>query len=171
MTSGVRQNWHSECEAALNKLANLELQASYVYLALAYHFDRDDVAMNGFSRFFLERSHSENRSAEETLAYQNQRGGRIVLQDIQKPSTVAWNDGLAAMHTAIEVEKLINQAALDLHGLADQHQDAQLSDWVESNFLQQKVEIIKKIGDHTANLRTVGPGYGEYLFDRETLAE
>lgn len=32
--SQVRQNFHKDCEDAINKQVNLELHASYVYLAL-----------------------------------------------------------------------------------------------------------------------------------------
>lgn len=34
MESQVRQNFHAECEAAVNRLVNLELYASYVYLSM-----------------------------------------------------------------------------------------------------------------------------------------
>lgn len=33
-TSAVRQNYHQECEAGVNKQINLELYASYVYLSM-----------------------------------------------------------------------------------------------------------------------------------------
>ena len=48
----VRQNYPEDCEASLNKHINLSLHASYVYLSMAYHFDRDDVALKGFSEYF-----------------------------------------------------------------------------------------------------------------------
>ena len=34
MTSKCRQNYHEECEAAINKQINMELYASYSYLAM-----------------------------------------------------------------------------------------------------------------------------------------
>uniref|UniRef100_A0A8C0HE56 ferroxidase n=1 Tax=Chelonoidis abingdonii TaxID=106734 RepID=A0A8C0HE56_CHEAB len=34
MESQVCQNFHAECEAAVNLMVNLELYASYVYLSL-----------------------------------------------------------------------------------------------------------------------------------------
>lgn len=47
MASKVRQNFHGEVEAGINKQINLELTASYVYLSMAAYFDRDDVALQG----------------------------------------------------------------------------------------------------------------------------
>lgn len=46
------------------------------------YFDRDDVALPNFSRFFLERSVKERDQAEKLLEYQNVRGGRVLLQTI-----------------------------------------------------------------------------------------
>lgn len=46
------------------------------------YFDRDDVALPNFSRFFLERSVKERDLAEKLLEYQNMRGGRVLLQTI-----------------------------------------------------------------------------------------
>ena len=34
MTSQIRQNFHQDCEAAVNRQINLELYASYVYLSM-----------------------------------------------------------------------------------------------------------------------------------------
>ena len=49
----------------------------------AYYFDRDDVALKGFSKFFKHSSDEEREHAEKLMAFQNKRGGRIVLQDIK----------------------------------------------------------------------------------------
>ena len=45
--SAIRQNYSEACEAAVNKQINMELYASYVYQSMAFHFDRDDVALPG----------------------------------------------------------------------------------------------------------------------------
>lgn len=34
MASQVRQNYHEDCEASINKQINMELYASYVYLSM-----------------------------------------------------------------------------------------------------------------------------------------
>ena len=40
-------NFHEDNEGLINRQINLELYASYVYMAMAYHFDRADVALKG----------------------------------------------------------------------------------------------------------------------------
>ncbi len=49
----------------------------------AYYFDRDDQALNNFAKFFRHQSHEEREHAEKLMKIQNQRGGRIFLQDVR----------------------------------------------------------------------------------------
>ena len=70
---------------------------------------------------------------------------------------------------ALALEKHVNQSLLDLHKIADKHGDAQMMDFIEGEYLKEQVDAIKKIGDHVTNLKRVGPGLGEYQFDKETL--
>lgn len=37
MSSQIRQNYHQESEAGVNRIVNLELQASYTYQSLVRH--------------------------------------------------------------------------------------------------------------------------------------
>ncbi|RYC14957.1 ferritin family protein, partial [Ciceribacter ferrooxidans] len=119
-------------EAAINRMVNLELYASYVYLSMSYYFDRDDVALEHVAKFFKEQSHEEREHAEKFLKYQNKRGGRIVLQDLKKPEKDEWINTLEAMQAALQLEKTVNQALLDLHQLASERNDPQLCDFLES---------------------------------------
>nr|XP_048703699.1 ferritin heavy chain-like [Caretta caretta] len=98
--------------------SRLELYASYVYLSMSFYFDRDDVALKNFAKYFLHQSHEEREHAEKLMKLQNQRGGCIFLQDIKKPDRDDWENGLTAMECALHLEKNVNQSLLDLHKLA-----------------------------------------------------
>jgi len=165
--SQCRQNYHQDCEAGINKQINLELYASYVYQSMYFYFDRDDIALPGFAKFFNDSSKEERAHAEILMKFQNQRGGRIVLQDIKKPERDEWGTGLEAMQATLALEKSVNQSLLDLHAIADSHKDPQMCDMIESNYLNEQVEAIKQIGDYITRLKRVGPGVGEFLFDKE----
>jgi len=169
MASQVRQNFHTDCEAGVNKQINMELFANYTYLSMSYYFDRDDVALKGFAKFFKKSADEEKEHAEKLMKFQNERGGRIVLQDIKKPSVEEWGSGLNAMQAALDLEKAVNQSLLDLHGVASNHNDPQMCDFIETHYLAEQVEAIKELSDHVTNLKRVGPGLGEYLYDKETL--
>jgi ferritin heavy chain len=165
-----RQNYHAECEAGINKQINLELYASYVYSSMAFYFDRDDVALPGFHKYFKHASDEEREHAEILMTMQNKRGGRIVLQNIQKPDRDEWGSGLEAMQAALALEKNVNQALLDLHKLGASHEDAHMCDFIEEKFLEEQVKAIKELSDKVTNLKRVGTGLGEYMFDKETLS-
>jgi ferritin heavy chain len=165
--SQPRQNYHSDCEAGVNKQINLELYASYVYLSMSYYFDRDDVALKGFAKFFKENSDEEREHAQKLMKFQNQRGGRILLQAVAKPEKDEWGSGLEAMQAALSLEKNVNQSLLDLHGVADTNNDAQMTDFIEGHYLTEQTEAIKDLSDKITNLKRVGPGLGEFMFDKE----
>lgn len=168
--SAPRQNYHQECEAGVNKQINLELYASYVYMSMAHYYDRDDVALKGFHSYYKKSSDEEREHAEKLMRYQNKRGGRIVFQDIQKPTRDEWGTGLESLQTALELEKNVNQSLLDLHGVASKHNDDNFCDFLEGEYLAEQVDSIKEIADMITNSKRAGPGLGEYTFDRE-LAE
>lgn len=44
-------------------------------------------------------------------------------------------------------------------------------DFIEEHFLEEQVESIKEFSDYCTNLKRVGPGLGEYQFDKLTLED
>ncbi|XP_033645836.1 soma ferritin-like [Asterias rubens] len=168
--AAVRQNYHDESEAGVNKQINLELYASYTYLSMAFHFDQSSVAHPGAHKYFKKASDKERHHAMLLMKFQNQRGGTIVLQNVKKPENDSWGSLKDAVQAALELEKHVNQSLLDLHALANKHGDTQMSDFIEDNFLDERVQAIKELGDYLTQLNRVGTGLGEFIFDHETLA-
>merc|ERR1712168_971566 len=117
--SKIRQNYHEDREALINKQINMEFYASYVHLSMSSYFNRDDQALNGFAAHFKTESGEERAHGMKLMAYQAKRGGRVVFQDIAKPSTMEWGTPLDAMEAALELEKTVNQSLLDLHKACD----------------------------------------------------
>merc|ERR1711971_899322 len=99
--SKIRQNYHEDCEALINKQINMEFYASYVYLSMSSYFNRD------------ERAHGMKLMESQTKC-----GGRVVFQAVAKPTTMEWGTPLEAMEAALELEKTVNQSLLDLHKVA-----------------------------------------------------
>jgi len=166
MTSVIRQNYHQECEAGINKQVNMELHAHYVYLSMALYFDRDDVALPGFAKYFKKASAEEAEHAEKFMKHQNARGGRVVLKDIPRPEKDEWGSPLDAMKAALELEKTVNQSIIDLHALAGVKEDGNLTDFLEG-FLEEQVEGIKAVADLVTRITRAGPGLGEIIMDKE----
>jgi len=163
----VKQNFSEECEAAINKQINMELYASYVYMSLAHHYERDDQAFYGFAKFFHSSSDEEREHAQKLMKYQNKRGGRIVLQPIAAPPSQNWGSPEEGLKIAFDLEKQVNESLLQLHKLSGHHSDPHLSDFLESEYLTEQVDSIKQLADMLTRLRRVGRGVGEHLFDKE----
>uniref|UniRef100_A0A8C9DFF4 Ferritin n=1 Tax=Prolemur simus TaxID=1328070 RepID=A0A8C9DFF4_PROSS len=85
MSSRVRENYSTEGVAAVNRLANLRLRASYTYLSLGHCFGHHDVALEGVGHFFRESAEEKRQGTEHLLKMQKQRGGRVLFQDARKP--------------------------------------------------------------------------------------
>ncbi len=145
MASNVRQNFNEACEEGINKQINLELYAMYSYLSMvsslfsliggkvcdslylqASYYDRHDVALPGVAKFFKKSAQEEFDHAQKFIAYQNKRGGKVVLNDLRKPAKEEWGSALEGMKVAQELERTVNQAILDLHKTSDQHGDFQV---------------------------------------------
>ncbi|XP_059668059.1 ferritin-3, chloroplastic-like [Cornus florida] len=171
----ARQNYADECEAGVNEQINVEYNVSYVYHSLYAYFDRDNVALKGLAKFFKESSEEEREHAEKFMEYQNKRGGRVKLHSILMPPSefdhVEKGDALYAMELALSLEKLTNEKLLCLHKVACQNNDPQMADFIETEFLTEQVDAIKKIADYVTQLRLVGKGHGVWHFDQMLLHE
>jgi ferritin heavy chain len=44
-----------------------------------------------------------------------------------------------------------------------------MADYLETEFLEEQVNAIKEISDHITQLKRVGTGLGEYMYDKESI--
>ncbi|ELW48446.1 Ferritin heavy chain [Tupaia chinensis] len=73
------------------------LYATNVYPSKSLYFDRDEVALKNFAKYFLHQFHGKREHAEKLMKMQNQGGGLVFLQDIKKPNHDDWERQLS-MH-------------------------------------------------------------------------
>merc|ERR1712012_308888 len=123
----------------------MEFYASYVYLSMSSFFNRDDQALHGFAEHFKKESNEERAHGMKLMEYQTKRGGRVVLQDIAKPTTMDWGSPMEAMEAALELEKTVNPSLLDIH----------------------KVAGVKAVGDLITKMKRAGDGLGLHIIDKE----
>merc|ERR1712213_165078 len=91
--SKIRQNYHEDCEALINKQINMEFYASYVYLSMSSFFNRDDQALHGFAEHFKKES-NEERPRDEVDGVPDQEGRPCRLPGHRQ----AHHDGLGQPH-------------------------------------------------------------------------
>merc|ERR1712098_60843 len=168
--SRVKQNFHSDNEALINKQINMELYASYVYLSMSAYFARDDIALMGFSKRFKEASTEERDHAMKLIDYQTMRGGRVVFREIAKPTLDDWGTALEAVEATLELERTVNESLLTMHKTAGDNNDAQMTDFLEGAYLGEQVEAIKEIADLITKMKRAGDGLGLHIIDKELQA-
>jgi len=169
--ANCRQNYVAETEEAVNLQINLGLYASHVYMSMSYYFDRTDVELPGFAKFFKDASAEEREHAEKLMKYQNQRGGRVRMELVEKPARDEWGTGKDAMIEALALEKEVNSQLLKIEELATDNNDPHLADFITEHYLIEQVESIEELSRHIASLERVGPNLGEYMYDRKLLGK
>ena len=75
--------------------------------------------MPGFAAFFKKSSEEERAHGLKLVEYQNKRGGKVVFQDIARPSATEWGTPLEALEAALELEKTVSilEASQPRHNL------------------------------------------------------
>uniref|UniRef100_A0A914ZA54 Ferritin n=1 Tax=Panagrolaimus superbus TaxID=310955 RepID=A0A914ZA54_9BILA len=162
----IRQNYATDSEAGINKLINLLMHGSYTYLSMSYYYDREDVHYPNISKWMKCHGQCQYEQATTLMEYQNIRGGRLVFQAIAKPDTDEWGSPLEGFQRALNLEKTSNKAFIDLHEIATQNKDYQMCDFLEDKYMNPQVKVLEKIGKLITNLKQVGKGVGEYMFDK-----
>ncbi|KAG6550650.1 hypothetical protein Mapa_007747 [Marchantia paleacea] len=163
----ARLNFTDSCESSINELINVLYSVSYIYHSLFAYFDRDNVALLGFSHYFKEESDHRRKRAEELMMYQNKRGGRVGLNRVLSAPAVEFEDVIKSMELANSLEKLSTEKFYDLQRAAEKAEDKHLNHLVKSKYLAEQIEIVKRVSEHVAQLRLIGEdGHGIYYFDR-----
>merc|ERR1711918_270221 len=99
------------------------------------------------------------------MEYQAKRGGRVVFQDIAKPSSMEWGTPLEAVEAALELEKTVNQSLLDLFGVSEKRNDPHLGNFIEEKFLDEQVKSIQQLSELVSKMKRAGVGLGVHVID------
>lgn len=79
-----------------------------IFLPQGTYFEREDVALHGFSKFFKKSSLEEREHGSMFMEYQNTRGGKVVFKSVEAPSKQRWDSALEAIRDSLELEKTVN---------------------------------------------------------------
>lgn len=145
-------------EKAINNQINEEFYSAYIYLSMAAEFgDRD---LKGFENWMREQAKEEVEHAMRLFDYLEERGGKVDLEEIDKPKT-DWNSPLEAFEDAYKHEKYITRKINDLVDLAEEENDratVNMLQWFieeqveEEDSVSAIVEKLKMAGDNTSSL-------------------
>ena len=72
-----------------------------------------------------------------------------------------------AVEASLELEQKVHKHLLELHKVADSHGDAQLTDFIEGEYLTEQVEAEKELSDLITKMKRAGDGLGLHVIDKE----
>ncbi len=137
---------------ALNDQINREFYASYLYLAMAAHFDLQ--SLDGFARWMFKQSEEEYGHAMRILNHVLERGGRVELQPIAAPPS-EFGTPLDIFRQALEHEQRVTGYINDIYKMAVEEEDyatQSLMEW----FVNEQVEEEDTVGRIVDRLELAG---------------
>ena len=123
-------------EKALNEQINAEMYSAYLYLAMAAHFESENLA--GMANWMRIQVQEETAHAMKFFDFVNERRGRVVLKAIDQPAK-AWKSPLAAFEASFKHEQMITKRINDLVNLALQEKDHATNAFLQW-FVNEQVE-------------------------------
>ena len=154
----------SKLQDAFNKQINAELYSSYLYLAMAAYFESKDL--KGMANWMVIQSAEEKAHAMRFYDFINDRGGRVLLAQIDAPKS-EWKSPLEAFEEAYKHEIKITGMINDLMTLVAVEKDGAGHDFLEW-FCREQVEEEANAQLIVAQLKLVGDnGVGLYMIDQQ----
>jgi ferritin len=149
---------------ALNEQMQHEFYSSYLYLSMSAFCDRANLP--GFARWMRAQAAEEVKHAMKIFDHLLDRGGRIMLQQIDRPPA-EFSTAREVFDQAHRHEQQVTASINTVYGLAMDERDFAsrvFLDW----FVQEQVEEEKTSGLIAEQLRMVGDDRpGLLMLDRE----
>ncbi len=123
-------------EKAFNEHLNAELYASYLYLAMANYFVHHNL--DGMAQWMRVQVDEERMHAMKFMDFINDRGGRVVLDQIDQPKT-DWESPRDAFRDAYEHECQVSKRINHLVDLAIKESDHAANTFLQW-FVSEQVE-------------------------------
>lgn len=153
-----------QMRAALNDQINMELEAAYVYAAMANHFEHQ--ALKGFAHWMRLQSSEELDHARKFIDYMSDRGAPVEFKTIAAPQG-GWSAPLAVFEDALAHERKVTASINRLSSMAIKeadHATHALLEWFVSEQVEEEAnadEIVQQL-----KLADGAPG-ALFIMDRE----
>ncbi len=151
-------------EKALNDQINAELYSSYLYLSMATYFDAK--SLGGCANWMKQQAQEELFHAMKMFDFLAERGGRVVLQAIDKPPH-EWESPLAVFQHVLEHEQKVTGLINDLVDLAIAEKDHATNIFLQW-FVSEQVEEEDTAATLVNRLKLIGDdANGLFMLDTE----
>jgi len=155
-------------ESAINEQINKELYSEYLYLAMAAHFEAQNLP--GFGKWMKVQASEERGHAMKFWEYLYDRNGKVVLKAIEAPPST-FGKPREVFEEVLVHERKVTASILELNDLAVAEKDAAtaiLLHW----FITEQVEEEKNAFDIIEKLKMSGDqSFGLLFMDQHVLGE
>ncbi|MCU0980409.1 MAG: ferritin [Pirellulaceae bacterium] len=158
---------NKKIEQAFNDHLNAELFSSYLYLAMANCFTAKNL--DGMAGWMRLQAEEERGHGMKFLDFIHQRGGRVLLQQINQPQ-LDWATPLEAFQQAydheLEISKRIG-ALVDLATKENDHAAVNFLQWFVAEQVEEEanalaiVDKLKMVGDNVMGILTMDGRLGQ----------
>lgn len=154
-------------EKSLNEQITFEFYSSYTYLAMAAFCESSDLS--GFANFFRVQAKEELDHAMKFYDYVFQKGGRVVLGEIEQPKK-EYDSMVDVFETGLEHERMVTSKIYNLTDIATEEREHATISFLKW-FIDEQVEeednfnsLLKKVK------RCEGNSAALYMLDDELAA-
>lgn len=149
---------------ALNDQLNREYYSAYIYLSMAAH--AESVNLPGFASWMRLQYDEEIAHALKFFDFIHDRGGKVVLQAIDKPPS-KFKSPLDLFEKTLEHERHVSQKIRDIYALAVKENDYESQVFLQW-FITEQIEEEKTADDIIQTLKRAGDdGHALLMIDRE----
>ncbi len=149
---------------ALNEQINKEFYSSYLYLQMAAYFE--DMGLKGFANWMRVQAQEENSHAHKFYDYLVDRGGKVILEAIEKPNN-DFKSVLDVFEKTLEHEIYVTSLINNLMDVAEEVKDRASLSFLKW-FIDEQVEEESNCEDIIAQLKIVDcSGDALFMMDRE----
>ena len=151
-------------QTALNAQLNAELYSSYLYLSMNAYFK--SVNLDGFANWMHYQAQEELEHSMKFYDFIIQRGGKVVLSQIEAPPT-EWDSPMAVFEVTLAHEQKVTGLINDLVEIAHEERDHATNIFLQW-FVSEQVEEEENVGGVLEQLKLMGDAkVGLFMIDRE----
>lgn len=147
-----------------NGQINRELYSSYLYLAMAGHFEANNL--HGFANWMKVQGDEERGHAMRFFDFVHERGGQVTLDKIERPPA-SWDSPLAVFEATYKHEQAISAAINSIVDVALSQKDYASQSFLMT-FVDEQVEEEAQVAEIVNKLKLIGPSTGSlFWLDKE----
>jgi len=152
---------------AFNAQINKELYSEYLYLSMAaYCYTLD---LDGFANYFMVQTQEEHFHAMKMFNFVNERGGKVILKQIDGPET-EFKSVIDVYEKTYEHEQFVTKSINELMDVAMKESDHAAASFLKW-FIDEQVEEEATVSKILAKLKLIGgEGHGMLMLDTELAA-